>query len=75
MTSNAFLLRFKSYKYLCIALGVSPDATISTVIKERVDRRNPGICQKRVIGVTACSKSGADASPIVVLIVHSIIEQ
>jgi hypothetical protein len=75
MSSNAFLVRFKTYKSLCIALGVSPDAAISTVIKERVDRRNPGSCQLRVIGVIACSESSADANPMVVSIGHSIIEQ
>jgi hypothetical protein len=75
MNSNYFLMRFKSYESLCIALGVSPDATISTLIKEGMDRRNPGSCQLRVIGVIACSKTSTDANSILVSIGHSIIEQ
>jgi hypothetical protein len=75
MNSNYFLVRFKSYKSLCIALGVSPDAAISTLIKERMDRRNPGSCKLRLIGVVACSETSTDANPMVVSIGHSMIEQ
>jgi hypothetical protein len=42
MTSKEFEIRFSSYKSLCIALGASPEAAVSTILTQKVDKKIQG---------------------------------
>lgn len=76
MTSKEFEIRFSSYKSLCIALGVSPEAAVSTILTQKVDKNNPGSCLLRVIGSLVGGENNVtDGSPMALAVGRSIIEQ
>jgi hypothetical protein len=42
MTAKEFDVRFFSYKYPCISLGVIPQAAVSTILTQKVDKKIQG---------------------------------